>query len=174
MSDQNPRRIETSFPLEIYIRPRNQPQMDWEKLDNGPGYIDIPDDMEAEINVRNQNDESIKRLIEEIQHVEGLASFNLSENRNVGNKGMRFIPLLTQIYQLNLSACGMNDYGIDPIISMKNILYLDISYCTRLTDLSIKKLAEMRSLKELYLRGLPKITHAALKKIERRDLHIRR
>lgn len=174
MSQNNNSRIETSFPIEIFIRPINQPQIDWIKFDEGPGYFDIPEGMEAEITMRNQKDESIKPMIEEIQHVVGLASLNLSENRNVGNKGMRFIPLLTQIYQLNLSACGLNDYGIDPIISMKNIRYLDISYCTRLTDLSIKKLGEMRSLEELYLRGIPKITHAALKKLERRNLLIRR
>ena len=142
--------------------------------DDGPGFFDIPEDMLAEVSIRNLHDDSIKGLIEEIQNVDGLFSFNLSENRNVGNKGMRFIPLLTQISHLNLSACGLNDYGIDPIIQMHNIRYLDLSYCTRLTDLSIKKLADMRQLEELYLRGIPKITHAAVKKIERRDLIIRR
>jgi Leucine-rich repeat (LRR) protein len=174
MDNQSNRKIETSFPIEIYLRPVNQKEIDWIKLDEGPGYFEIPDGMEAEIAVRNMNDETIKPVIEELQFVEGLVSFNLSENRNVGNKGMRFVPLLTQISDLILSACGMNDYGIDPIIKMKNVHYLDISYCTRLTDLSIKKLGEMRSLEELYLRGIPKITHAALKKIERRDLVIRR
>ncbi len=121
--------------------------------DDGPGFFDIPEDMLAEISIRNLHDDSIKGLIEEIQDVDGLFSFNLSENRNVGNKGMRFIPLLTQISHLNLSACGLNDYGIDPIIQMRNIRYLDLSYCTRLTDLSIKKLADMRRLEELIPAG---------------------
>ncbi len=174
MNDQQNRRIETSYPIEILIKPANQTESDWVKLDDGPGFFDIPEDMLAEVSIRNLHDDSIKGLIEEIQNVDGLFSFNLSENRNVGNKGMRFIPLLTQISHLNLSACGLNDYGIDPIIQMHNIRYLDLSYCTRLTDLSIKKLADMRQLEELYLRGIPKITHAAVKKIERRDLIIRR
>jgi len=174
MNDQQNRRIETSYPIEILIKPANHTESDWVKLDDGPGFFDIPEDMLAEISIRNLHDDSIKGLIEEIQDVDGLFSFNLSENRNVGNKGMRFIPLLTQISHLNLSACGLNDYGIDPIIQMHNIRYLDLSYCTRLTDLSIKKLADMRQLEELYLRGIPKITHAAVKKIERRDLIIRR
>lgn len=149
-------------------------ESEWVKLDDGPGFFDIPEDMLAEVSIRNLHDDTVRGLIEEIQNVDGLFSFNLSENRNVGNKGMRYIPLLTQISHLNLSACGLNDYGIDPIIQMRNIRYLDLSYCTRLTDLSIKKLAEMRRLEELYLRGIPKITHAAVKKIERRDLIIRR
>ena len=168
------RRIETSYPLEILIKPEHQEKIEWTKLGEGPGYFEIPIGMAAEISIKNLNDDLIKSLIEEIQNVEGLQSFNLSENRNVGNKGMRFIPLLTQISVLNLSACGLNDYGIDPIIKMNNLRFLDISYCTRLTDLSIKKIGEMRYLNELYLRGIPKITHAALKRIERRDLLIRR
>ena len=174
MSVPNNRKIESSFPIEIYIRPVQKKDTDWIKFDEGPGYFEIPEGMEAEISIQNLNDDIIKPVIEEIQYVEGLVSSSLSENRNVGNKGMRFVPLLTQISELNLSACGMNDYGIDPIIAMKNVKYLDISYCTRLTDLSIKKLGEMRSLEELYLRGIPKITHAALKRIERRNLLIRR
>ena len=168
------RRIETSYPIEILIRPENQPDVEWRKLDEGPGFIDIPIGMVAEIAIQNQHDETIKGLIEEIQFVDGLYSFNLSENRNVGNKGIRWVPLLTQITELNLSACGMNDYGIDPILNMTNIRYLDLSYCTRLTDLTIKKLGGMRRLEEIYLRGIPKITHAAIKKIERHDLIIRR
>ena len=103
--------------------------------------------MVAEISIQNQHDETIKGLIEEIQFVDGLYSFNLSENRNIGNKGIRWVPLLTQITALNLSACGMNDYGIDPILNMTNIRYLDLSYCTRLTDLTIKKLGSMRRLR---------------------------
>jgi hypothetical protein len=174
MNEQRNRRIVTSYPIEILIKPTNQMDSDWVKLGNGPGFFDIPADMVAEISIKNLKDETIKVLIEEIQDVDGLFSFNLSENRNVGNKGMRFIPLLAQISHLNLSACGLNDYGIDPIIKMRNIRYLDLSYCTRLTDLSIKKLGEMRRLEEIYLRGIPKISHAALRKIERRDLIIRR
>ncbi|MDX9850149.1 MAG: hypothetical protein RBT01_06580 [Anaerolineaceae bacterium] len=174
MNDQRNRRIETSYPIEILIKPANHMESEWVKLDDGPGFFDIPEDMLAEVSIRNLHDDTVRGLIEEIQNVDGLFSFNLSENRNVGNKGMRYIPLLTQISHLNLSACGLNDYGIDPIIQMRNIRYLDLSYCTRLTDLSIKKLAEMRRLEELYLRGIPKITHAAVKKIERRDLIIRR
>ena len=174
MSLKPNRRIETSYPIEILVKPANDLDSDWQKFDEGPGYFYIPEDLVAEISIRNLNDETIKGLIEEIQDVDGLISFNLSENRNVGNKGIRFIPMLNQISYLNLSACCMNDYGIDPIIKMSNIHYLDLSYCTRLTDLTIKKLGEMRSLKDLYLRGIPKITHAALKKIERRDLIIRR
>ena len=174
MNDQPNRRIETSYPIKIMLKPANHLDSEWVRFGDGPGYFDIPEDMLAEISVRNFHDDSMKGLIEEIQFVDGLFSFNLSENRNVGNKGMRFIPLLTQISNLNLSACGLNDYGIDPILKMHNIRYLDLSYCTRLTDISIKKLAEMRSLEELYLRGIPKITHAAIKKIERRGLIIRR
>ncbi len=174
MNNQPNRRIETSYPIEIFLKSASQKESDWVKLGDGPGFFDIPEDMLAEISIRNFHDDVMKALIEEIQDVEGLFSFNLSENRNVGNMGMRFIPLLTQISNLNLSACGLNDYGIDPIIKMNNIRYLDLSYCTRLTDKSIKKLAEMRGLEQLYLRGIPKITHAAIKKIERRDLIIRR
>ncbi len=168
------RRIETSYPIEILVKPEKQPDVEWQKLDEGPGFFDIPEGMVAEISIQNQHDETIKGLIEEIQFVDGLYSFNLSENRNIGNKGIRWVPLLTQITALNLSACGMNDYGIDPILNMTNIRYLDLSYCTRLTDLTIKKLGSMRRLEEIYLRGIPKITHAAIKKIERRDLIIRR
>lgn len=168
------RRIETSYPIEILIKPISEPDADWKKLGDGPGYFDIPDNMVAEIGIRNLNDETIKGLIEEIQDVEGLVSLNLSENRNVGNKGLRFLPMLSQISHLNISACCLNDYGIDPIIKMGNLRALDLSYCTRLTDLSIKKVGEMRRLRELNLRGVPKITHATIKKIERRDLVIHR
>ena len=78
------------------------------------------------------------------------------------------------ISELNLSACGLNNHGMDILVKMKNIRKLDLSYCTRLTDEGILKIKNMRKLEELNLRGIPKITHATIKWIERRDLLIKR
>ncbi len=170
----NERRIETSLPLSILIKPITDLEQDWLPFEEGPGIFVIPSDHVAMVEIQNLHDDLVSTLVEEIADCAVLYELNLSENRNIGNEGMRWIKNLTQISRLNLSACGLNDRGLDLIIPMRNVTYLDLSYCTRITDIGIKKLDQMRSLEELYIRGIPRITHAAVKKIERRNLLIRR
>ena len=168
------RKIETTLPLSILIKPIDDLEHFWIPFEQGPGIFTIPENHVAMVEIQNLHDDMVPTLVEEIADCSVLLELNLSENRNVGNEGMRWIKNLTQISRLNLSACGVNDRGLDLIIPMRNVTFLDLSYCTRITDIGIKKLDQMRSLEELYIRGIPRITHAAVKRIERRNLLIRR
>ena len=167
-------RIETSLPIEIFIRPVDQPAAAWQPFDVGPGYFQIPDDAVAMVAIQGINDQVVKTLVEELRDVTPIVELNLSENRRVENPAMRWIAEMSQLTHLNLSACGLNDRGIDQIITMGNLTHLDISYCTRITDIGLKKLKNMRNLEDLYIRGIPKIKHASVKWLERHDLTIRR
>lgn len=166
--------IETSLPLRILVRPIADPQQDWRPFEIGPGYFRIPAGMTAAIIIQNIHNDTLKVLVEELENVDAIAKLNLSENRNIDNDGVRWLPRMHQISELDLSACGLNNNGLDAIVKMKNVRKLDLSYCTRITDVGIKKLKIMRSLEELNLRGIPRITHAAIKWIERHDLVIKR
>jgi hypothetical protein len=168
------RKIETTLPLSLLIKPLDRLDQDWVPFEQGPGIFLIPHNHVAMVEIHNLHDDLVSTLVEEIADCTVLYELNLSENRNVGNEGMRWIKNMIYISRLNLSACGVNDRGLDLIIPMRNITFLDLSYCTRITDIGIKKLDKMRSLEELSIRGIPRITHAAVKKIERRDLTIRR
>lgn len=129
--------------------------------------------MVASISIQGIHDETLKLLVDELHDVDGIERLDLSENRNIGNEGVRWLVDMQQISVLNLSACGLNNRGLDSIIKMKNLRKLDISYCTRITDIGLKKIKEMRNLEDLYIRGIPRITHAAIKWLERHDLVIR-
>ncbi len=168
------RKIETTLAIDILIKPENDDQEDWQPYEQGPGIFTIPEGSLAMISVQNFHDETVVTLVDEIKDCSGILELNLSENRNVGNKAMRSIKDLSNISRLNLSACCLNDAGLDPILSMRNLVFLDLSYCTRITDAGLKKLKQMRNLEEIYIRGIPRITHAAVKWLERRDLNIRR
>ena len=165
--------VETSLPLQILIRPLADPNQDWQPFDIGPGYFSIPAGMTASIVIQGIHNETLKVLVDELENIDTIEKLNLSENRNIDNDGVRWLPRMRQITELNLSACGLNNRGLDSIVKMKNILKLDLSYCTRITDIGLKKLKIMRNLEELNLRGIPRITHAAIKWIERHDLVIR-
>jgi len=167
-------KIETSLPLQIYIRPIEKPEIEWVPFENGPGFFEIPKDFCATIAIQGIDNWALKTLVEEICEVNDLVCLNLSENRKIDNDGIRYLSQMRLISELNLSACGLNNRGMDVLIKMKNIRKLDLSYCTRLTDEGILKLKNMRKLEELNLRGIPKITHATIKWIERRDLIIKR
>lgn len=171
---QTERRIETTLPLEILLKPAKSDDDDWMPYDEGPGIFTIPEDQVAMVVIQNIHDDTVKTLVEEIKDCKAVLELNLSENRNVGNKAMRWIKDLHNISRLNLSACGLNDRGLDPILSMSNLVHLDLSYCTRLTDAGIKKLDKMRNLEEIYLRGIPRMSHAGLKRLERRGLVLRK
>jgi hypothetical protein len=167
-------RIETSLPIEILIQPDDQPEATWQPFGIGPGYFQIPDDAVAQIVIQGIDDQVVKILVEELRDVLPISVLNLSENRRVENPAMRWIAEMSQLTHLNLSACGLNDRGIDHIVKMSNLTHLDISYCTRITDIGLKKLKNMRNLEDLYIRGIPKIKHASVKWLERHDLTIRR
>ena len=167
-------RIETSLPIEIFIRSADQPAAAWQPFGVGPGYFQIPEDSVAMVAIQGINDQVVKALVEELLDVTPIVELNLSENRRVENPAMRWIAEMSQLTHLNLSACGLNDRGIDQIIKMGNLTHLDISYCTRITDIGLKKLKNMRNLEDLYIRGIPKIKHSSVKWLERHDLTIRR
>ncbi len=173
MTSQVNTMIETSLPIHILIRSTSKAGGDWLPFDIGPGYFDIPPGMVASISIHGIHDETIKLLVDELYDVDVIERLDLSENRNIGNEGMRWLVDMRQISDLNLSACGLNNRGLDSIIKMKNLRKLDISYCTRITDTGLKKIKEMRNLEELYIRGIPRITHAAIKWLERHDLVIK-
>lgn len=170
---ENSRKIATSLPIRVFLKPEDDLTAPWTPFEYGPGYITIPEGYIASVEIQNIDDYILKTLVDEISSCRAIYELNLSENRKIGNKGIRYLPALDQITSLNLSAVGLNDYGIEPLLTMKNIRFLDISYCTRITDMGLKKFGEMRNLEDLYIRGIPKITHAAVKWIERHDLTIR-
>ncbi len=173
MEKRTNNQVETSLPLQILIRPATDPNRDWQPFDIGPGYFNIPVGMTASIVIQGIHNETLKLLVDELEYVDTIEVLNLSENRNIDNEGARWLPRMRQITELNLSACGLNNRGLDSIVKMNNIRKLDLSYCTRITDIGLKKLKVMRNLEELNLRGIPRITHAAIKWIERHDLMIR-
>jgi len=167
-------KIETSLPIQIFIRPIEKPEIEWVPFENGPGFFEIPQGFCATIAIQGIADMTLKTLVDEICEVNDLICLNLSENRKIDNDGIRFLSQMRLISELNLSACGLNNRGMEVLVKMKNIRKLDLSYCTRLTDEGILKIKDMRRLEELNLRGIPKITHATIKWIERRDLMIKR
>jgi hypothetical protein len=171
-TNQN-RRIETSLPIQIYIHPNEKPELEWIPFETGPGIFDLPHGFSAMVVIQGIDNRILKSLVEEICEVAEIVCLNLSENRKIDNDGIRYLAQMQLISELNLSACGLNNRGMDALVKMKNIRKLDLSYCTRLTDAGILKLKDMRKLEELNLRGIPRITHATIKWIERRDLFIK-
>ena len=70
-------KIETSLPLQIYIRPIEKPEFEWVPFENGPGFFEIPKEFYAMIAIQGIDNWVLKTLVEEICEVNDLVCLNL-------------------------------------------------------------------------------------------------
>lgn len=168
-----PVRFSSSMPVIILTRLAGADQ-DWQELDRGPGYFEIPAGHEVRVRIKGIGDQDLQSLVLELQDVEPLRFLDLAENRNVTNDGMPRLRGLPQLTGLNLSSCSITNIGLESLRDLRHLEYLDLSYCHRLTDAALKTLESMRRLVFVSLLGCLSITKAGLARIRRKSLKIYR
>ncbi len=164
----------TTLPLQIFYRPVAQAGADWQEVDRGPGVFKIPAGNEACLRLRLINDQIVAQLVNEINGNPAVRALNLSENRNITDRGLGHVAGLRQLTELNLSSCSLTDRGLASLPALTDLARLNLSYCNRLTDVGIKQLKELRHLVYLDLQGCVKITNGGISKIRRVGLDIHR
>lgn len=174
MPDHEPVQFSSKFPVIVLSRPANEPGLDWQEVDRGPGYFTVPAGHEIRVRIKGINDRDLYELVEELQDVKELRFLDLSENRNVTNDGLARLKALPQLTGLNLSSCTITNYGITHLRELPRLETLILIYCNRLTDESLKTFESMRSLKYLDLQGCLHFTKGGLARVRRRDLQINR
>lgn len=163
----------STLPIIVLIRPAQSGE-DWQELDRGPGYFNIPAGHEVRVRIKSINDEDLLVLVEELRGVAALRFLDLSENRNVTNAGLARLRGLPQLTGLNLSSCSITNTGLKQLGDLPNLSHLNLSYCNRLSDEALKILEGMHHLKYVNLQGCLSITRAAITRVRRRSLEIYR
>lgn len=164
----------TSLPVILFSRPRTTPPTEWAEVGRGPGDITLPDGHEYGFRIRNIGDDELDILVKELAQVDPLVFANLSENRNIDDEGIELLRFLPKLRILNLSSCGLTNAGIENLKVLEHLAELDLSFCNRLTGLSLKYLREMLSLQKLNLQGCVKITNGDMARFRRPNIALKK
>ena len=167
-------KIMTSLPVIIFSRARATPPPDWVEIARGPGDISLPDGHEYGFRIRNIGDDELDILIKELAQVDPLVFANLSENRNIDDEGLELLRFLPNLKILNLSSCGLTNVGIANLKILPHLTELDLSFCNRLTGLTLKYLREMPTLQKLNLQGCVKITNGDMARFRRPNVALKK
>ncbi len=166
--------FETDFAVSILVRSQEQTDAEWQDFNQGPGRFTIPAGCEAALRVKNIDDDELIRLVGELQGCQVITFLNLAENRKISDRGVAKLASLTWLTRLNLSSCTINSAAIESLIPLKKLIYLNLSYCNRLTDEALRPLKRFSRLAYLDIQGCQKITHAGVRRCEKRGLTIHR
>lgn len=164
----------STLPIIVYARPADRADLDWQEIDRGPGYFNIEAGWEIGVRLKGIDDKVLGVLVKELTSVAMLRFLNLSENRNINNKGLETLTALPQLTILNLSSCSITSYGLMHLKALPHLERLILSYCNKLDDDTFKPLDAMRSLLFVDIVGCLGIGQAALARVKRRTLTIHR
>lgn len=169
MVEISPTHFSSALPVIIYTRPAGE-AVDWQEMDRGPGYFNVPAGQEIRVRIKGINDDELGTVIDELKLVSALRFLDLSENRNVTNDGMARLKLLPQLTGLNLSSCSISNNGLKDLRALSRLAYLNLTYCNHLSDPALKILESMKSLTFVDLKGCLGFTQRGFSLIRRRNL----
>ena len=166
-------RFSSALPVVVLTRPAGQ-DIDWQEMDRGPGFFNVPADQEIRVRIKGINDADLNQLMDELHDVRALRFLDLSENRNVTNEGLARLKALPQLSGLNLSSCSITNTGLAHLRELPHLATLILSYCSRLSDPALKTLEAMKNLTYVDLQGCLGFTNGGLARVRRRSLTIYR
>lgn len=169
MSDMPLIHFSSALPLVIYTRPEGE-DIDWQEVDRGPGYFNLPAGQEIRVRIKGINDEELGEVVNDLQPVTTLRFLDLSENRNVTNDGLARLKALPQLTGLNLSSCTISNAGLAHLRALPHLVYLDLTYCNHLSDPALKIIESMRGLTFVDIKGCLGFTQKGFSLIRRRNL----
>lgn len=164
--------LTTQFDLRVLVKPGGDSSADWTFLESGPGTITIEDGLDVCVRIKNIKDDDLYYLIKELSGCTALTYLDLAENRNITDEGTVRLAGLTSLTHLNLSSCSIHDVTLQTLAEMKRLIWLNLSYCHRLTGTGLRWLKALPNLQYLDLQGSSRITKADIRRIERRGLVI--
>ena len=156
-------------------RPKGETEIDWIPVGEGPGYFELDPADEIALYLPRAEDETVLTLADEWLGCPMLRMVDISEGRRVSDKGLRALAKMHQLTMLNLGSCGISNVGLEAVIEMPNMAWLDLSHCTGIGDLGLRRLEKMTQLEYIDLHGLPRPTTGGYKRLaKRKSLKIRR
>ncbi|HVN53268.1 MAG TPA: hypothetical protein VMT46_02975, partial [Anaerolineaceae bacterium] len=117
--------LNTELAVQVLVRPVGEAE--WQEFDRGPGFIRVPPDQEVGIRLRNITDQDLLEISPQLAMLRGLVALNLSENRNVTDRGLGYLTALPQLRELNLSSCSLTNAGLEHLKAFTHLSRLDIS-----------------------------------------------
>lgn len=162
------------FSIQILTRPLDV-GTDWHSWDEGEGFFSVPLGAdEYGIRVHNIDDADLYRLVKAVSGWDGLVLLNLSENRNVTDKGLAYLSQLPKLRYLNLSSVSISNAGTNHISQLSQLEELDLSFCNRLNDVGLRPLKSLKRLRKLNLQGCIKVKNSGVRMIESKGLEIKK
>lgn len=172
---ENEQTFSTIFPIIVHTRPAGSPhKADWQEFDHGEGLYHLPGGVDVSVRVHNIGDAELAQLARELSGVASLRLLNLSENRKITSDGLKALRLFPGLTMLNLSSCSLTNDGLENMLALTRLEWLDLTFCNRLTDPALKTIAKLPRLEFLDLQGCVKITQGGIARLRRRNLEIHR
>lgn len=165
----------TTLPVHLFTRPAGDEDAFWQPLDEGPGYFEFSPEVELMLYLPRAENETIETLVEEWGDCPFLYQVDVSEGRNVTDVGLRQLCKLKQLRSLNVSACHISNVGMEYLLELPVLDWLDISHCTGVSDKGTRRVENMPHLRYINLRGVRRVTQAGLKRLAKmKNLEIKR
>ena len=168
-------KFSTELFIQVMRRPMGETEMDWIPVGEGPGYFDLDTTDEIALYLPRAEDETVLIMADEWLGCPMLRMIDISEGRRVTDKGLRAIARMHQLTMLNVGSCGISNVGLESVVKMPNLIWLDLSHCTGIGDLGLRRMEKMTHLEYIDLHGLPRPTTGGYKRLaKRKSLKIRR
>jgi F-box and leucine-rich repeat protein 14 len=109
-------------------------------------------------------------VIRDMKHLALLSKLrhlDLSEGTGVTNEELACIATISPLEHLNISFCGImiSDEGMTHVGTMWNLVHLDVTWCTAITDVGVAQLKQLRRLQHLNVACCEKITDLGVQSI---------
>ena len=105
---------------------------------------------------------------EGIAHLAGLTELRQLEliDSAITEEACQTLASFTKLEQLSLSRTGIKDSGLASLTALKSLRVLGLIGCKRLSDTGLESLAKMSNLAELDIHTNPRLTEAAVRKLQ--------
>lgn len=164
-------KLSLSSDCQIFVR---EPGREWRVLDLAPGIFSFSPEQEAGIRIQNIDDAALGLLVQEVDNHPQLKMLNLSENRKISDRGLKFLKHLPELTALNLSSCDLTDQGLPELAALKNLEWLNLSYCNRITYIGIKSLTGLSRLTYLDLQGCINVKGGEVPRLKFKNVQIKK
>ena len=105
---------------------------------------------------------------EGLEHIQGLT--NLEDlnlwSCNIDDTGLKYLKGMTKLKRLNLDKCNITDDGLKELEPLKNLEFLHIG-STQVTDDGLEHLTGLKKLTQLVVTYLPEVSRDGVEKLKR-------
>jgi hypothetical protein len=160
--------VELAVPGKWLTRPANEPQAEWEFLQDTPARVDLLSRQVYRLEVTSGVTDGELESLGHLRGLTGLQHLSLARCGEVTDAGLAHVAGLTALQHLDLSLCrGVTDAGLAHLKGLARLRDLRLLKCDRVTDAGLAHLKGLTVLQHLNLSLCEGVTDAGLAHLAR-------